>query len=150
MDVSQVVESALTLTASDFAQANVEVSVDTHATPLTVHVDPVHLEQVLLNLLRNALDAGGASVEVRTALQTGLVAIEVRDTGPGLPDDVRARLFSPFTTTKPGGLGLGLSLSHSLVEGMHGTLSGENRPEGGATFTVTLPLATRAVEAAGA
>ncbi|WP_102127499.1 sensor histidine kinase [Deinococcus planocerae] len=145
VDVNQVLENVAALTALGTDLAGVTLDVRPGTAPLIVRGDPVHLEQVLLNLVRNAVEAarGGPGAEVRVeARRRGEdVWVEVRDTGPGLTEAVRERLFTPFTTTKPDGLGLGLSLSQTLVQGMGGDLRGENGPGGGAVFTVTLPLA---------
>ncbi|PWC32913.1 histidine kinase [Azospirillum sp. TSO35-2] len=89
-----------------------------------VRADKVELQQVLLNLLQNAVEAtrsgnnggGGGDIVVRTALSGGMVMIEVRDSGPGAPEEARSRMFEPFFTTKPGGLGLGLSICRTIVE----------------------------------
>lgn len=145
VDVNQVLDNVATLTRHEAERAGVALVVRPGTRPLIVRGDPVHLEQVLLNLVRNAVEAarGGPGAEVRLAPRRlgARVEVEVRDTGPGLAGEVRDRLFTPFTTTKPGGLGLGLSLSHTLVQGMGGELRGENAPGGGAVFTLALPLA---------
>jgi len=102
------------------------------------------LFQVVLNLLKNAIEATpeGGRVEVRARVQDDALVIEVADTGPGLPDEMLARLFEPFHTLKAGGkgTGLGLVISKDLVEKQGGTLTAVNRPEGGAVFTVRVPL----------
>ncbi|MBB5233672.1 sensor histidine kinase [Deinococcus budaensis] len=145
VDVNQAAENALTLARPDLTRLGVRLETRLHPGPLRVQADPVHLEQVLLNLLRNAGDAlAGAErpeIEVATARHGAEVRVTVRDHGEGLDAEVLSRLFTPFTTTKAGGLGLGLSLSQTLVQGMEGRLDGENHPAGGALFTVTLPLA---------
>jgi two-component system sensor kinase FixL len=106
-------------------------------------VDQVQIQQVLLNLMRNAVDAmAGSAVRmltVATARQGGRVEILVSDTGPGLPEAVLARLFQPFVTTKPDGLGVGLSICRTIVEAHGGELVAENRPDGGAVFRFTVP-----------
>ncbi|MFC4453634.1 ATP-binding protein [Deinococcus sonorensis] len=148
VDVHQAVENVVTLVAHDAGRQDVTLDARLSRAPLLVRADPVHLEQVLLNLVRNAVeavkDAPERTVRVTSAVQAGAAVVEVLDTGAGLSDDVMARLFTPFTTTKAAGLGLGLSLSHTLTQGMGGELRGENRPGGGARFTVTLPLAVEA------
>lgn len=115
------------------------------APALTVRCDPNKLEQVLVNLLGNALDALADRPDGRIALDLaaadGMATLSVRDTGPGLSPEVRARLFEPFFTTKPVGLGLGLVLSAQIVADAGGTLEADNHPDGGAVFTVRLPLA---------
>ncbi|MPY68021.1 PAS domain-containing protein [Deinococcus sp. SDU3-2] len=146
VDVNQVLDNVATLMGHEAERDGIRLTVCPDPRPLIVQGDPVHLEQVLLNLVRNAADAvratPGAEVRLSARQQGAGALVEVRDTGPGLPDTVRDRLFTPFVTTKPGGLGLGLSLSHTLVQGMGGDLRGEN-VSGGAVFTLTLPLARR-------
>jgi len=109
-----------------------------------VRGDPVQLQQVLINLTLNALDAVSASTvdreaAISTATSNGDVEVHVSDTGPGLSAAVQQRLFEPFFSTKPHGLGMGLTIVRSIVERHHGTLRAENRSVGGALFTVTLP-----------
>ncbi|WP_104992146.1 sensor histidine kinase [Deinococcus sp. NW-56] len=144
VDVNQVLDNVSALMAHEAERAAVALVTRASSRPLIVPADPVHLEQVLLNLVRNGVEAArghpGAGVEVVARREGAQAQVEVRDTGPGLADSVRGRLFTPFTTTKPGGLGLGLSLSQTLMQGMGGDLRGENGPGGGAIFTVTLPL----------
>jgi signal transduction histidine kinase len=103
---------------------------------------------VLLNLVLNAAQAipeGDATqhrIEVRTRRAGDRALIEVTDTGPGVPEAIAERIFEPFFTTRSaqGGTGLGLWLSRTIVEEEGGTLTTRNRPEGGAVFTVSLPL----------
>ena len=109
-----------------------------------VRGDPVQLQQVLINLTLNALDAVSASssdreAAIATARNNGEVEVHVSDTGPGLSAAVQQRLFEPFFSTKPHGLGMGLTIVRSIVERHHGNLRAENRVVGGALFTVTLP-----------
>lgn len=147
VDVNQVLENVASLMAHEAGRAGVALTVRPSPFPLIVKGDPVHLEQVLLNLVRNAVEATrerpGPEVQLVARRRASAALVEVRDNGPGLADAVQARLFTPFITTKPDGLGLGLSLSHTLVQGMGGDLRGENGREDGAVFTVTLPLAVR-------
>jgi C4-dicarboxylate-specific signal transduction histidine kinase len=110
-----------------------------------IHGDLVQLEQVLINLALNALDAAAASkghsvVVVGTAAAGGEVELFVHDTGPGLPPDFQRRGFQPFFTTKTHGLGLGLSIVRTIVERHRGRVRAENNLGGGASFTVTLPV----------
>ena len=104
--------------------------------------DANRLEQVLLNLLVNALDAmqGARARHLHLIVSEGAgrVSIAVRDTGPGIAEDVLPRLFEPFVTTKePGaGLGLGLAISSGIIGEFGGSLVAANRPEGGAEFTI--------------
>lgn len=118
---------------------------------LVVAGDAVRIEQVLINLLRNALDAVAGmdrahprAVTVTLEALDGWAEIRISDTGPGIPDQVAAHLFEPFYTTKPSGqgLGLGLAISSSIVQAMNGQLAAQNLPQGGAQFILRLPLQT--------
>jgi two-component system, NtrC family, sensor histidine kinase HydH len=114
------------------------------ATPLILEADGAQLQQVILNLVLNALDAmprtGTLEVEVRS-LPGGIAELLVRDTGPGVAPEAASRLFQPFVTTKDTGLGLGLVVSRRIVEDHGGSIQAANRTEGGACFTVRLPAA---------
>lgn len=101
-----------------------------------VHGDRVQLEQVIFNLLQNAIEAGARVVRIESATDGDAVVLVVRDTGPGLPDPGRA--FERFFTTKPDGMGLGLAISRGIVEAHGGRLSARN-VEGGAEFVLALP-----------
>ncbi|HWX48003.1 MAG TPA: PAS domain S-box protein [Roseomonas sp.] len=105
--------------------------------------DRVQLEQVLLNLIRNAIEAMGAAArrELTLALSAGEgeILFEVADTGPGLAPEIAAQLFSPFVTTKPNGMGVGLSICRSIVEAHGGRIWAEPNPGGGTVFRFTIP-----------
>ena len=108
--------------------------------------DRVQLQQVMLNLLLNACEAvsskrsGERMLTVSTALDgDGLLLTSIADRGSGIPSDMADRLFDAFFTTKPHGLGLGLSLCRSIIASHGGRLWADNNPDGGATFTVALP-----------
>ena len=106
-------------------------------------IDRIQIQQVLLNLMRNAVEAMAGSPRralcVTTARVGEMVEIRVADTGPGLPELVRERLFRPFVTTKPDGLGVGLSVCQSIVEAHGGEISAMDAPGGGTIFRLTLP-----------
>ena len=114
--------------------------------PLKVCCEVVRLEQVLVNLISNAIDATASRKVRHIVLQwrdiEDRVRIEVVDNGEGLTGEVRARIFEPFfTTKKTSGLGLGLAISADIIKGFGGTLTAGDRPEGGACFTIDLPMA---------
>ena len=126
--------------------------VRTQLAPSLPHVlgDRVQLQQVLLNLLLNAGEAmGGNGKDNRrvtvsaTANAQGFVIIKIADNGPGLDAAISEHLFEPFVTTKESGLGLGLSICQSIMATHNGQISATKNPDGGATFTVTLPHALR-------
>ena len=109
-------------------------------------IDRVQIQQVIINLVRNSVDAlseagqGEITISTRQAAPD-MVEIEIRDTGPGLDEKVAKRLFQPFVTTKPGGIGIGLSICRTIVEAHDGLLWASDNPGGGTIFHLTLPLA---------
>jgi signal transduction histidine kinase len=123
------------------------LALETGSSHPAVRGDRVLLMQVLLNLLLNAMDAVNDAapdsrrviVRVQTAGQQ--VEVAVSDTGHGIPEDKLAHIFDPFFTTKPDGLGMGLAISHDVIEAHGGRLCAKNNEAGGATFTITLPAA---------
>ncbi|MEY9121255.1 sensor histidine kinase [Bradyrhizobium yuanmingense] len=114
---------------------------------LHVKGDPVQLQQVILNLIINAMDAisdadaGKREVSVSTLSTGNQAEIRIADTGPGIPASDLASLFDPFFTTKPQGMGMGLAIARTIVEAHHGTIAAANQPAGGALFTIRLPTA---------
>jgi two-component system sensor kinase FixL len=113
-----------------------------------VLVDRIQIEQALLNLVRNALEAIGEAaapvrqIEVVARHDDGTIEFDVADSGPGVPDDLVPDLFQPFVTNKARGMGLGLTISRSIVEAHGGRLWYEPRPGGGSLFRMTLPVAS--------
>ena len=117
--------------------------------PIWCQADEPQLTQVVLNLLMNAFQAAGADKDIHLTLRApelsnpaSLAVITVEDEGPGLPEDLIARIFEPFVTTKPGGSGLGLASAQRIVKGHNGDLRAYNRSSGGACFEITLPWCT--------
>lgn len=113
-------------------------------------IDRVQIQQVLLNLLRNGLDAMRATPRRDLAISLepgteGLVTVSVSDTGAGIGAETMARLFQPFVTTKKDGMGVGLSICRTIVEAHGGTIWAETNPDGGATFRFTLPSASEQI-----
>lgn len=114
-----------------------------------VMADRIRLEQVLVNLLQNAMDAGATRIGIEAATSAGRVRISVADDGPGLPRAIRAKLFTPFQTSKPRGLGLGLVISRDICRAMDGELRLATSGKSGTRFDIELPAAT-GLEAAAA
>jgi signal transduction histidine kinase len=144
VDLAATLQQVLALLAPDLQRLAVRVQVD--GGPLTVLADPVALEQIVHNLLVNALQALATVDPARRGLTLTLAEVggqgvlTVRDSGPGLAPEVLARLFVPFTSTRPDGLGLGLSLCETLAGAMGGSLAAQNVAPHGAEFRLVLPL----------
>ena len=152
IDLRDCIRVAETLLAGQARELDARLTLTLPPRPLTVEGDRVELEQVLFNLIRNALDAvaesaGSREVAVAASLDGAKAVIDVSDTGPGIRPDVRDRLFTPFVTTRESGTGLGLALSHRLVERAGGDLTLVEAREG-ARFRISLPLASATREAA--
>jgi signal transduction histidine kinase len=120
-----------------------------------VDADEVLLRQAMSNLFRNAADSCNAAridpaVSVRGQLDPAQssVHVTVADNGPGIAHEAHARLFQPFFTTRPGGTGLGLAIVQKILVGHNGRIAAANRSEGGAVFTLTLPLSEAPADAA--
>jgi signal transduction histidine kinase len=145
--LEQAARSALHLLEPEFKRRQASVVLEAEATP-TVLADPVALEQIVHNLLMNALQAleqvptEHRHIRLRLGMEGNEGLLQVSDSGPGIPDDVLPRLFQPFFSTREGGLGLGLSLCETLAVGMGGSLGARNASPLGAEFTLRLPLAT--------
>lgn len=152
-NLNQLVEEALALGLVGARQLGVRVSLVLDQDLPSVIVDPVQIQQVIVNLVRNALEAM-ESVERReltvvTRVTADEVEAAVADTGPGIAPELADRLFQPFTTTKKSGMGLGLSICREIIEAHHGHLTAAPREGGGTVFRLTLPKA-REHEAANA
>jgi two-component system C4-dicarboxylate transport sensor histidine kinase DctB len=149
--VASAIEHALMIVEPRRRETAGRIVITPCAPDLLALAEAGRLEQVLVNLLRNGLDAmlgqTAPYLEVRAERSVNgsgdNIEIAIRDHGPGLPDEVLHHLFEPFYTTKPAGegLGLGLAISLTIIESYGGTLSAVNAPEGGAIFTLTLPAA---------
>jgi len=146
--LSKLIEeaSALALIGEKERQVDVRLNLDSKAD--AVFADRVQVQQVLLNLIRNGIDAMQVQDPKKRGLliSTGLTdegwsRVSVADTGPGIAPEVIERLFQPFMTTKPQGMGVGLSISRSIIEAHGGRIWAEANPAGGALFHFTLPPA---------
>ncbi|WP_437660096.1 protoglobin domain-containing protein [Sorangium sp. So ce1182] len=128
--------------SSEDAGATAEVRVDLPSADIVLDLDPARIEQVLLNLLRNAVEAvgpaGGGTVTLRARRQPRHAVLEVEDDGPGVASP-EAPIFDPFFSTKPNGTGLGLAIAHRIVTDHEGTIEFQSRP-GKTLFRVTLPI----------
>jgi two-component system sensor kinase FixL len=112
-------------------------------------VEKVQIQQVLLNLMRNAIEAMHDSARKELLVATkqvdgAMIEVSVADTGPGISEEIADRLFQPFVTTKPAGMGVGLSISRRIVEAHGGEMWAEANPGGGTVFRFTLQQAAEA------
>jgi len=165
-DARRIVDDALDLASIELRRRNVTIHSYVAQRLPELMVDPILIEQVLLNLVRNAAEAIDSAqmpasrrfVELRvvprhTAEEGGFVEFSVTDTGPGLPDEVIARLYEAFFSTKPEGLGIGLSLCRSIVESHRGRIRAQNLYNGtavtGCRFAFSLPVEIQPSAAAG-
>jgi len=151
LDVGWLVVEVAALLRGETASRQVKLDVRVPGDLPHVHGDRVHLQQVLLNLILNGMEAlHGARLDdrwVRVTARVGpasgppIVEIGVDDAGPGIPADRLAQIFDPFVTTKPNGMGMGLAISRTIIEAHGGRIWAENKSGGGAAFRFTLPIA---------
>lgn len=146
-DVNEAVVELVALVQHEAGRNRVAIRTEMAADVPRVKGDRVQLQQVVLNLLMNAIDAardnaaGRGEIVVRSGREdAGSVRVSVEDDGPGFPPALEEKIFEPFFTTKPQGIGMGLSISRSIVESHKGRLSAVSKPAGGAIVTVILPV----------
>jgi C4-dicarboxylate-specific signal transduction histidine kinase len=146
-DINSLIHSVLNLAMSDIKNNKVVVkfSLDDEL-PLVV-TERILIEQVVLNLVRNAIDAmtenesGGRELHIQTALNNeSMIEVKITDTGPGLDSGQIEKIFNTFMTTKKDGIGMGLPISRTIIEAHGGTLMAEDKGKTGASFVFTLPL----------
>jgi C4-dicarboxylate-specific signal transduction histidine kinase len=147
LDVNDVAREIARFVAPSARRREVDLELDLADSLPAIRGDSIELQQVLLNLALNGMEAMAGIPEdlrrltIRTRPNGGrMLEVEVVDTGHGIPADLQPRLFQSFVTTRKNGLGLGLSLSRSIVESHGGTISAENNPDRGATFRFFLPI----------
>ena len=142
-NLTRLVEDASALALVGVKQTGVTVATTFASAAMTVLVDKVQIQQVILNLMRNAIEAMQETerrdLTVSTAhVDRETVEVRVTDTGPGIAPAIASQLFQPFVTTKPQGMGVGLSISRTIIEAHGGRLWAEANPEGGTIFRMTL------------
>jgi C4-dicarboxylate-specific signal transduction histidine kinase len=145
IDIHAIINDSLVLVDHEIRTRQIAATVQLSANPCVVNCDPVLLEQVLVNLMMNAMDAmaempqSRRCVTIRSDVRATEVEVSVRDTGTGLTALANGTLFTPFVTTKSHGLGIGLTIVRTIVDAHGGTIDARNNPDGGAIFSVTLP-----------
>jgi len=147
-DVRKLIEEAGALALVGSREQDVRSVFQFAADAGNILVDRIQIQQVLINLIRNAMEAMRGRKRRELVVRAWRndedhVVIEVADTGPGISEDIAARLFQPFVTSKPNGMGIGLSISRRIVEAHGGTLVAKRNAEGGATFRLELPVETK-------
>jgi len=144
--VMPLVKEAAELTLLGTKQKGISIRVEDDSAHAIIVADKIQIQQVLLNLLRNAAEAVAdqehRDIALLTEVRDDTAQISVVDNGPGLPDEVQAKLFQPFVSTKKTGMGLGLSICHTIIAAHDGRLWAEPNPEGGTIFRLTLPTAS--------
>ena len=145
-DLGQIVDRCVLLVGHRLQLGNIQVQIDLeHGLP-PVYCDPAQMEQVLLALIMNAIDAmpagGNLSLSARRLPDDAHIQLQVKDDGMGIAPEVLPQLFEPFFTTKEGGhsVGLGLAISHSIIERHQGRIEVASEPNRGTVFTITLPV----------
>lgn len=153
-DPAEICAAVLDLVRSEATQGRVRITTEFASDLPAMFADPIQIEQVLLNLVRNSMealksvDAGARTIVIAAARSPDdpeMVEFAVRDTGPGFPAEIAARLFSPFSTTKDSGMGLGLAISRTIIEA-HGGRIWMNEASRGADIRFTLPAYTEQTE----
>lgn len=146
VDINTVIEKAVDILRHQMKMANIEVLLDLDDRPLILDCNRNLFQQVIINLLQNSKDAiegaSGSTIAIRTTLLNDTsLTVEVSDDGPGIPEEIKDKVFDPFLTTKDvgKGTGLGLSVSRKIVENMGGRISVESMPRGLTTFKIVLP-----------
>jgi len=156
-DVNQVIENTTALVRSLLLKNMITAELKLTAKNSPLIASPQQLGQVLMNLINNSVEAitgvpeyferaqlshgGGGRIAIRTFNRDDEFVVELKDSGPGIPDADLNRVFDPFfTSKKPMGMGVGLAICHGVIEDHHGRITAANAPEGGAVFTITLPM----------
>ena len=150
VDVTEIVESTLEVTGYSLRTSGIDVTLELAPDLPPVWADADQLNQVVTNLIVNAQQAMSATDGPRRLViasscdrRRGLVRLSLRDSGPGIPPEIRSRIFEPFFTTKEvgAGTGIGLAVCHRIVESLHGEITVDSKPGAGAVFTLSLPVA---------
>jgi signal transduction histidine kinase len=143
VDLNRTVHEVAELVAAEVRSHQVKLVFAGQASPILVAGDPIQLSQIVMNVLRNAIEAlqqvAHREIRIASTRADGRVILQIRDSGPGLAAEVLAQVGSPFFTTKPSGLGMGISISRSIAQQHGGTLSIANADQGGAVVELNLP-----------
>lgn len=153
-DINALIHDAVGLCIAELKENDIKLTFELENNLPPIYVDHVQIEQVIINLIRNSIEALQSSpakqqrqltIHSRLTLNNG-IQVRIKDNGPGLDKDQQQKILTPFYTTKANGMGMGLSISRSLVEAHEGSLHFNSKPEKGATFYFTLPIRKKANE----
>ena len=145
--LTPIIQETVALFDPEAAHQHIRIIVQHKDDSVDVLADKIQLQQVLLNLLYNAANAmenteqGNKVIAISQRTEKGLVTISVKDTGPGIGDEVKGTIFKPFVTSRKSGFGIGLAVSRNIIENHDGEIWAENCPEGGAEFSFRLKIA---------
>jgi signal transduction histidine kinase len=148
LDINEVIHELAIFLRDEAARRGISMRTDLVSGLPRIKADRVQLQQVLLNLMMNGMDAmvhttnHAKELLIGTRAEAGGVIVRVEDSGRGLDEESKEKIFSPFFTTKPGGIGLGLSISRSIVEAHDGRMWASERPSGGSILQFTLPVSS--------
>jgi signal transduction histidine kinase len=149
IELNEMVQEVIDFLSSQISVHGISLSAQFVQPALRLRADRIQLQQVILNLIMNAMDAVESTqgclrtIVVRTSLvNRALAEVSIEDSGPGIPPGKEKEIFEPFYTTKEAGMGMGLSISRTIIENHGGEIHAENRSTGGASFRFTLPLST--------
>lgn len=153
-DINALIHDAVGLCIAELKENDIKLTFELENNLPPIYVDHVQIEQVIINLIRNSIEALQSSpakqqrqltIHSRLTLNNG-IQVRIKDNGPGLDKDQQQKILTPFYTTKANGMGMGLSISRSLVEAHEGSLHFNSKPEKGATFYFTLPIRKKSNE----
>jgi C4-dicarboxylate-specific signal transduction histidine kinase len=147
-DLREIARNVPRLLARELQQGEIAVQLDLHPRPLPIYADRIQIEQIIVNLMQNAIDAlreapsGRREIQLEVWAAKGMAELALRDTGAGVSEAATERMFEPFFTTKPQGLGMGLAISRSILEAHRGRVWVKSRADGarGTTLRFSLPL----------
>jgi len=156
-NINRIIEKTVDLVGSHIKKNKIKVHLDLSANVTDIHASPQQLNQCILNMINNAVEAiigtsrskngsmartaPGGEINIKTDLKERNIIIKITDTGPGIPEEELQHIFDPFFTRKKKmGMGVGLSICHGIIEDHGGVLTAENAPQGGVVMTITLPI----------
>ncbi|MDD1613432.1 MAG: ATP-binding protein, partial [Methylococcaceae bacterium] len=146
-DLNTLIQGAVSLCIDELKHSDIRLTLELQKNLPPIDIDHVQIEQVIINLIRNSIDAlenlpenqqRDLSIQSRLTLNN-VIEVRIKDNGPGIDEDQQQKILMPFYTTKAAGMGMGLSISRSLIEAHEGTLHFNSQPGKGSTFYFTLP-----------